>query len=144
MMDWSVQCTKRLVFHIHERVCVCVCGGGQGHVVCLCTVKVEIYVQSALNQTCIPSLTTHTHTHTHTHGSRWMLEYKCIFTHMMDIRRLFLDASNSHSHTPWSLQGDTHSSVSLWIFSLNFKWMEVGLKRCRLCQGPSEQRRNGQ
>lgn len=42
-------------------MCLCVQeGGGQGHVVCLCTVKVEIYVQSALNQMCILSQTRHT------------------------------------------------------------------------------------
>lgn len=34
-------------------------------VVCLYTVRVEIYVQSVLNQIRIPSLTQHTHTHTH-------------------------------------------------------------------------------
>lgn len=48
----------------YERVCVFVCTRIEGHVVCLCTVKVEIYVQSALNQMCILSQTRHTRTHT--------------------------------------------------------------------------------
>lgn len=42
-------------------------GGLTVGVMCLCTVKGQIYMQSVLNQMCIPSLTQYTQTHKHAH-----------------------------------------------------------------------------
>ena len=105
LTDWTVTCVEA--------------AGGRGagagvrvDVVCLCTVSVEIYVQSVLNQTCIPSLTQHTHgrthnTHTgvHTHGSRTMEHTRactqtCVHKHMHthNTHTAHMHASRNRAH----------------------------------------------